>query len=135
MSSEIKITLPDGSSLSVEADSSIYDIAGKIGKKLQKAALVAAVNDRLVDLFFHIKENTNLKLFTFASAEGKDAFWHSASHLLAQAVKRLFPGAKFAIGPSIENGFYYDFEVERNFTPEDLEKIEAEMAKIVAEDI
>jgi len=135
LSSEIKITLPDGSSLSVEADSSIYDIAGKIGKKLQKAALVAAVNDRLVDLFFHIKENTNLKLFTFASAEGKDAFWHSASHLLAQAVKRLFPGAKFAIGPSIENGFYYDFEVERNFTPEDLEKIEAEMAKIVAEDI
>nr|HPI14238.1 threonine--tRNA ligase [Spirochaetota bacterium] len=135
MSSERKITLPDGSSLSVEADSSIYDIAGKIGKKLQKAALVAAVNDRLVDLFFHIKENTNLKLFTFASAEGKDAFWHSASHLLAQAVKRLFPGAKFAIGPSIENGFYYDFEVERNFTPEDLEKIEAEMAKIVAEDI
>jgi len=135
LSSERKITLPDGSSLSVEADSSIYDIAGKIGKKLQKAALVAAVNDRLVDLFFHIKENTNLKLFTFASAEGKDAFWHSASHLLAQAVKRLFPGAKFAIGPSIENGFYYDFEVERNFTPEDLEKIEAEMAKIVAEDI
>lgn len=135
MSSEVKVILPDGSTLPVAANSSIYEVAGAIGKKLQKAALVAAVNDRPADLSFQIKDDANLKLFTFASAEGKDAFWHSASHLLAQAVKRLFPGARFAIGPSIENGFYYDFEVERNFTPEDLEKIEAEMAKIVAEDI
>ncbi|MBP7602872.1 MAG: threonine--tRNA ligase [Spirochaetes bacterium] len=135
MSSEVKVTLPDGSSLPVEANSSIYEIAGKIGKKLQKAALVAAVNERPVDLSFRLEGDSGLTLFTFASPEGKDAFWHSASHLMAQAVKRLFPAAKLAIGPAIENGFYYDFEVERNFTPEDLAKIEAEMAKIVAEDI
>ena len=135
MSSEVTVTLPDGSSLPVEANSSIYEIAGKIGKKLQKAALVAAVNERPVDLSFRLEGDSGLTLFTFASAEGKEAFWHSASHLMAQAVKRLFPAAKLAIGPAIENGFYYDFEVERNFTPEDLAKIEAEMAKIVAEDI
>ncbi|HSV97692.1 MAG TPA: threonine--tRNA ligase [Spirochaetota bacterium] len=135
MSSEVKVTLPDGSSLPVESNSSVYEVAGKIGKKLQKAALVAAVDDRPVDLAFRLAGDSGLKLFTFASAEGKDAFWHTASHLLAQSVKRLFPGAKLAIGPAIDNGFYYDFEVERNFSPEDLVKIEAEMAKIVAEDL
>ncbi|MGV7930348.1 MAG: threonine--tRNA ligase [Spirochaetota bacterium] len=135
MSSEVKVTLPDGSSLPVESNSSVYEVAGKIGKKLQKAALVAAVDDRPVDLSFRLAGDSALKLFTFASAEGKDAFWHTSSHLMAQAVKRLFPGAKLAIGPAIDNGFYYDFEVERNFTPEDLQRIEAEMAKIVAEDL
>jgi threonyl-tRNA synthetase len=135
LSSEVKVTLPDGSSLPVESNSSVYEVAGKIGKKLQKAALVAAVDDRPVDLSFRLAGDSALKLFTFASAEGKDAFWHTSSHLMAQAVKRLFPGAKLAIGPAIDNGFYYDFEVERNFTPEDLQRIEAEMAKIVAEDL
>lgn len=135
MSSEVKVTLPDGSSLPVESNSSVYEVAGKIGKKLQKAALVAAVDDRPVDLSFRLAGDSALKLFTFASAEGKDAFWHTSSHLMAQAVKRLFPGAKLAIGPAIDNGFYYDFEVERNFTPEDLQRIEVEMAKIVAEDL
>jgi threonyl-tRNA synthetase len=135
LSSEVKVTLPDGSTLPVESNSSVYEVAGKIGKKLQKAALVGAVDERPVDLSFRLTGDSGLKLFTFTSAEGKDAFWHTASHLLAQAVKRLFPGAKLAIGPAIDNGFYYDFEVERNFTPEDLVKIEAEMAKIVAEDL
>jgi threonyl-tRNA synthetase len=135
LSSEVKVTLPDGSSLPVESNSSVYEVAGKIGKKLQKAALVAAVDDRPVDLSFRLAGDSALKLFTFASAEGKDAFWHTSSHLMAQAVKRLFPGAKLAIGPAIDNGFYYDFEVERNFTPEDLQRIEVEMAKIVAEDL
>lgn len=135
MSSEVKVTLPDGSSLPVESNSSVYEVAGKIGKKLQKAALVAAIDDRPVDLSFRLAGDSALKLFTFASAEGKDAFWHTSSHLMAQAVKRLFPGARLAIGPAIDNGFYYDFEVERNFTPEDLQRIEAEMAKIVAEDL
>ncbi len=135
MSSEVKVTLPDGSSLPVESNSSVYEVAGKIGKKLQKAALVAAVDDRLTDLSFRLAGDAGLKLFTFASAEGKDAFRHSASHLMAHAVKRLFPGAKLAVGPAIDNGFYYDFEVERNFTPEDLRRIEEEMAKIVAEDL
>ncbi len=135
MSSEVKVTLPDGSSLPVESNSSVYEVAGKIGKKLQKAALIAAVDDRPVDRSFRLAGDSALKLFTFASAEGKDAFWHTSSNLMAQAVKRLFPGAKLAIGPAIDNGFYYDFEVERNFTPEDLQRIEAEMAKIVAEDL
>jgi threonyl-tRNA synthetase len=135
LSSEVKVTLPDGSSLPVESNSSVYEVAGKIGKKLQKAALVAAIDDRPVDLSFRLAGDSALKLFTFASAEGKDAFWHTSSHLMAQAVKRLFPGARLAIGPAIDNGFYYDFEVERNFTPEDLQRIEAEMAKIVAEDL
>ncbi len=135
VSNEVRITLPDGSEMAAEKGQAVYDIVGKIGKKLQKDAIVAQLNDELADLSHKVTANASLKVFTFKNPEGKDAYWHSASHLMAQAVKRLFPDAKLAIGPSIENGFYYDFDVERSFTPDDVQKIEAEMAKIVAEDL
>ncbi len=131
---EIKITLPDSSILSVQKGNSIYEIAGNIGKGLQKAALCAKVNGAMVDLSYKVSSNSELGLFTFDSPEGRDVFWHSASHLMAQAVKRIFPQAKPAIGPATDDGFYYDFDIDKTFMPEDLLKIEAEMQLIVKED-
>ena len=135
MNEEIKITLPDSSILSVPKGNTVYEIIGNIGKGLQKAALSAKINDDTVDLSYKVNSDAKLSVFTFDSPEGKDTYWHSASHLMAQAVKRLFPQAKPAIGPSTSDGFYYDFDIDIAFTPEDLEKIEAEMQKIVQEDI
>ena len=135
MNEEIKITLPDSSILSVPKGNTVYEIIGNIGKGLQKAALSAKINERMVDLSYNVNSDSKLSVFTFDSHEGKDTYWHSASHLMAQAVKRLFPQAKPAIGPSTSDGFYYDFDIDITFTPEDLEKIEAEMQKIVLEDI
>jgi threonyl-tRNA synthetase len=133
--SQIQVTLPDGKVLSAEKGSSIHDIIGLIGKGLQKAALAAEVNGQMTDLSAAANGDISLKVFTFKDAEGKKVFWHSASHLMAQAVKRLYPNALVAIGPAIDEGFYYDFDVDNGFTQEDLSKIEAEMAKIVKEDI
>ena len=135
MNGEIKITLPDTSIIKTVKNSSVYEIIGQIGKGLQKAALVAGINDRVVDLSYHVDEDAGLKVFTFDSSIGKSAFWHSGSHLLAQAVKRLFPGVKLGIGPSIENGFYYDFDFEKGFTTDDINKIESEMKRLVDEDV
>jgi threonyl-tRNA synthetase len=133
--SQIHVTLPDGKVLSAEKGSSIHDIIGLIGKGLQKAALAAEVNGRMTDLSAAADGDITLKVFTFKDDEGKKVFWHSASHLMAQAVKRLYPNALVAIGPAIDEGFYYDFDVEPGFGPDDLAKIEAEMAKIVKEDV
>lgn len=133
MSNEIKITLPDSSLISAEKGQTVYDIIGSIGAGLQKAAVAAVINDVPVDLTFPVEEDASMKVLTFKDKEGKEVFWHSASHLMAQAVKRLYPEAKFAIGPAIDTGFYYDIEVKENFTPEDLEKIEGEMKKIIEE--
>ena len=102
---------------------------------LYKAACAAKVNGAVCDLRTVLHANSEVEILTFDDPEGKKAFWHTASHVLAQAVKRLYPSAKLAIGPAIENGFYYDFDVEKPFLPEDLEKIEAEMKKIVKEGI
>jgi len=133
LSNEIKITLPDSSLISAEKGQTVYDIIGSIGAGLQKAAVAAVINDVPVDLTFPVEEDASMKVLTFKDKEGKEVFWHSASHLMAQAVKRLYPEAKFAIGPAIDTGFYYDIEVKENFTPEDLEKIEGEMKKIIEE--
>ncbi len=135
MNEEIKISLPDSSILSAKKGNSVYQIVGNIGKGLQKAAICAKVNTDLVDLSYKINSDAKLSVFTFDSPEGRTAFWHSTSHLMAQAVKRLFPQAKPAIGPAIDEGFYYDFDIDKTFTPEDLEKIEAEMQKIEKEDL
>jgi len=135
VSAQVTVTLPDGSSLSVERSTSIYDVIGRIGKKLQKEALVAGLNGTVVDLSAPVENDSSLVVHTFESPEGKTAYWHSASHLMAHAVTRLFPGVKLAIGPAIDNGFYYDFEVEKNFTSEDLVRIEEEMRRIAAEDL
>jgi len=110
------------------------EIAEDLSKKLAKEALVAKLNGTIVDLSYKINQNCNLELLTFEDEEGRRAFWHSTSHVMAQAVKRLFPKAKLTIGPSIEEGFYYDFDRDESFTPQDLEKIEQEMGKIVSED-
>ncbi|MDK2879020.1 MAG: threonyl-tRNA synthetase [Thermoanaerobacteraceae bacterium] len=110
------------------------EIAEDLSKKLAKEALVAKLNGTIVDLSYKINQDCNLELFTFEDEEGRRAFWHSTSHVMAQAVKRLFPDAKLTIGPSIEEGFYYDFDRDESFTPQDLEKIEKEMEKIVSED-
>ncbi len=112
-----------------------YDIAKEISGGLARAACAARINGKVCDLRTTITEDCSLDILTFDDEDGKKAFRHTASHILAQAVKRLFPAAKLAIGPAIDNGFYYDFDVEKAFSPEDIAKIEAEMKKIVKEGI
>ncbi len=112
---------------------SVMDVAKSIGAGLYKAACLAKVNGEVCDLRTVLKSDCEVEILTFDDEDGKRAFRHTASHILAQAVKRLYPNAKLAIGPSIDNGFYYDFDVDAPFTPEDLEKIEKEMKKIVKE--
>ena len=131
----IKITLKDGSVMESDAGISIYEIAKKISERLAKVATSALLNDEVVDLRTILNEDCTLSILTFDDDEGKGAYRHTTSHIMAQAIKRLFPSAKLAIGPSIENGFYYDIDMDRNFTPDDLEAIEKEMAKIVSEDL
>lgn len=129
----IKITLKDGSIREFEAGLSIYDIAKNISEGLARNACAGIVNGKVEDLRFIVNKDCELSICTFDSQEGKDAFRHTTSHILAYAVKRLFPNAKLAIGPSIANGFYYDFDNEVAFTAADLEKLEEEMKKIVKE--
>ena len=129
----MKITLKDGSSKEYAASMSVLDIAKDISEGLARAATCAKVNGDIVDLRTEISEDCELELLTFDSEDGKGAFWHTTSHIMAQAIKRLYPETKLAIGPSIDNGFYYDLDRETPFVAEDLEKIEAEMKKIVKE--
>ncbi|MPQ44630.1 threonine--tRNA ligase [Clostridium tarantellae] len=129
----IKVTLKDGSVKEFESGLSILEIAKNISEGLARNACCGIVNNQVEDLRFQVKEDCELAICTFDSQEGKDAFRHTASHILATAVKRLFPNAKLAIGPSINNGFYYDFDNEKSFSSEDLEKIESEMKKIIKE--
>ena len=132
----IKITLKDGSCMEVEKGISILEVAKKISDGLARIATCGTVNGEVKDLRYKLNEDCNLTIETFdSSLDGKKAYWHTTSHIMAQAVKRLFPKTKFAIGPSIDNGFYYDFDVEKPFTDEDKVKIENEMKKIIKEDI
>lgn len=133
----IKITLKDGSNLEVESGAKIIDIAKKISEGLARNASCGEIDGEIKDLRYEIKEDSNLIIHTFneEDLEGKKAYWHTTSHIMAQAVKRLFPDVKFAIGPSIDEGFYYDFDVEKPFTDEDKAKIEEEMKKIIKENI
>ena len=122
----IKVTLKDGSSLEVEQGASIYEVAQKISEGLARVATCGIVNGEVKDLRYELQEDCNLTIETFESSlDGKKAYWHTTSHIMAQAVKRLFPTVKFAIGPSIEEGFYYDFDVEKPFSDEDKANIEA----------
>ncbi len=130
-----KVSLKDGSQLTVDAPKSLYDLAGDISGGLQRAALAAEVDGTVMDLTRTIAEDASVNFLTFNDQKGRDTFRHTASHILAQAVKRLYPQAKLAIGPAIENGFYYDFDCEVSFTAEILKKLEEEMAKIVKEDL
>ena len=132
---EIKVTLPDGSEVVHPNGATGYDIAHAISPGLAKASIAIKVNGVVTDLLTPINSDCSIELLTFDSAEGKQVFWHSSSHIMAQAVLDIFPKAKLAIGPPIEEGFYYDFDVEKPFTPEDLEKIEKRMAAIIKEDV
>lgn len=132
----IKVTLKDGKILEVEKGKSILEVAKEISEGLARMATCAEVNGEVKDIRYKIEEDCNLNICTFESSEdGKKAYWHTASHILAQAVKRLFPNTKLGIGPAIDNGFYYDFKVEKPLTEEDLGKIEEEMKKIIKEDL
>jgi len=133
--SSIQITLPDGSIRDTHKDISLYEFAGSIGRGLRDAALVAVVDGIKRDLGDTLEKSCAVSFLTFEQEEGKDLFWHSTAHLLAQAVINLYPETRYTIGPSVDTGFYYDFDSPEVFTPEHLEKIEVEMARIVKENI
>jgi len=135
MMSDISVKLPDGSSRSLAEGATVRDLAASIGAGLAKAAIAGKVNGELVDLYVPLPDNADVAIVTDKSAEALDIIRHSTSHLMAQAVKELFPAAKVTIGPSIETGFYYDFDVDQPFTTEDLEKIEEKMRELAKADI
>ena len=132
----IKIKLKDNSELEVEEGLSVIEIAKKISEGLARMATCAEIDGEVVDLRTIVEKDCTLNILTFESSlNGKKAYWHTTSHIMAQAIKRLYPEIKLAIGPSIDNGFYYDFDTEKPFTPEMLEAIEKEMKKIIKEDL
>lgn len=131
----VKVVLKDGKELEVDKGTKVLDIAAKLSTGLAKKALGARINGEKADIMSEINQDCSLEIVTFDDADGKWILRHTGSHILAQAVKRLYPEAKLAIGPAIESGFYYDFDSEVTFTPEVMGKIEAEMEKIVKEDL
>ena len=131
----IKITTKDGSYQDYSKGITLGEIASSISPGLAREAMAGKVNGEIMDLMQPIYNDSLVNILTFEDLEGKKAYWHTTSHIMAQAVKRLYPDIKLAIGPSIDNGFYYDFDTEKPFTPEDMESIEAEMAKIIKEDL
>ncbi len=133
--SNIAITLPDGSVREISAGATVADLAASIGSGLAKAAIAGRVNGDLVDVTAGLSDGARVEIITEKSPEALEIIRHSTSHLMAQAVKELFPKAKVTIGPAIETGFYYDFDVDAPFTPEDLERIEARMAELASADL
>ena len=132
----MKVELKDGSQLEVKEEVSVLEIAQQISEGLARNACCGIVNGEVRDLRYEVEENCKLEIATFENnLEGKKAYWHTTSHIMAQAIKRLYPEIKLTIGPAIDNGFYYDFDTEKPFTPEMLEAIEAEMKKIIKEDL
>ncbi len=133
----VKLKLKDGSIMEVEKGSSILDVAKKISEGLARIATCGEINGKVEDLRYEINEDCELVIHTFQDddLEGKKAYWHTTSHIMAQAIKRLYGDVKLTIGPAIENGFYYDFDTEKHFSEEDFEKIEEEMKKIIKEDL
>lgn len=131
----LKVTLKDGSTREVKKGSTLYEVAKDISEGLARVAVGGEVDGRLMDLTNRLTQDCSLNILRFDDDEGKEFFRHTSAHILAHAVKRLYPNVKLAIGPAIENGFYYDFDTDYKFSPEDLEKIEEEMKKIVKEDL
>jgi len=131
--SQIKITFPDGSTRDFESGVTGIEIAKSIAPGLAKAALAVKLDGAVCDLTANIDRDVALAILTFDDAEGREVFWHSSSHIMAQAVQKLFPEVKLAIGPPIDEGWYYDFDVAKPFLPEDLERIEKEMSRIIGE--
>lgn len=131
----IEITLKDGSKKEIPNPMTVLDFAKSISQGLARAATCGEIDGEIVDLRYIINKDCTVHILTFDDEKGKKAFWHTASHILAQAVKRLFPNAKLAIGPSTDSGFYYDIDVDTPFSQEDLSKIEAEIKKICKEEL
>ena len=131
----MKITLKDGVVKEFDNAVSVYDIARSISEGLARNACAGIVNGETKDLRFIVENDADVSICTFDDEVGKEAFRHTASHVMAQAIKRLYPETKLAIGPSIADGFYYDFDREKPFSPEELEEIEKEMKKIAKEDL
>ena len=132
---KIKITLKDGSIKEILKGATILEIANEISPRLAKEAVGGEVNGKVVGLKYIVNEDSAVNILKFEDEDGQDVFRHTSSHILAQAVLRLYPGTKLAIGPAIENGFYYDFESDHRFSEEDFIKIENEMQKIVKDDV
>jgi threonyl-tRNA synthetase len=133
MQDKVTVVLPDGSKKEYPSGITISEIVRDSNPALAKGALAASSNGRMVDLSEKVREDAEVKIITFDSDAGKEVYWHSTSHIMAQAVQDLFPGVKLDIGPSIEDGFYYDFDVTKPFAPEDLTKIEKRMEEIIRE--
>jgi threonyl-tRNA synthetase len=129
--SEIQLRLPDGQVKKYASGITGQEVAEKIGSRLAKDALAIKLDGQLQDLNLPVEQSSAIEILTFDAPEGREVYWHSTSHLMAHAVKQLFPRAKLAIGPAIEEGFYYDFDLERPLTPEDLVRIEKKMAELV----
>ncbi len=127
----IKVTFPDGTAKEFEKGITPFEIAKSISNNLAKEALVAEINGKRCELNTPINDDSQLKIFTFENLEGKDTYWHSTSHLMAHAIKELYSEAKFGVGPSIDNGFYYDIDINSQLTEEDLIKIEKKMQSII----
>ena len=127
----IKITLKDGSVIEAEQGITVLDVAKKISEGLARIATAGMVNNEVKDLRYQLEEDCTLNILTFDSLDGKKAYWHTTSHIMAQAIKRLFPNVKLAIGPSIDEGFYYDFDVEKAFSDEEKAKIEEDAREAI----
>ena len=132
---QVTVTLPDGSTRSAPGGASVRDVATAISPRLADAAVAAWVNGRLVDLSYPLRADASLRLVTAKSPEATELYRHSAAHLMAAAVTQLFPGAQCGIGPATDEGFFYDFVVERPFVPDDLERIESRMRELAAADL
>lgn len=135
MAEKVKVTLPDGSALEVDRGTRLDELAAQIGPKLAKEALAGKVDGKLVDLNIPIFKDCSVEIITFSSPEGPEIYRHSTSHVMAQAVSELYPGVKLGIGPTIEDGFYYDFDLDVNLSPDDLGKIEEKMKEIIRQDL
>ncbi|PRX25269.1 threonyl-tRNA synthetase [Orenia metallireducens] len=131
--SQVKVTLPDGSSRGYEQGTTVKDVAFDIGSRLGRASIAGKINGEAVDISYKIEEDVDLELITLGSDEGLEVYRHTAAHVLAQAVKSLYKDVKLAIGPTIADGFYYDFDMEERLSEDDFDKIEKEMKKIINE--
>src|SRR5262252_527189 len=135
MPEQVELTLPDGSKRVVPKGTTVREVAQSIGPRLARDAWAGKLDGKVVDLVLPIEADASLEILTAKSPDAVPIYRHSTAHLTAQAVKRLFPDVQIGIGPPIENGYYYDFNPARPFTPEDLAAIEAEMRKIIQEDL
>ena len=130
---KVKITLPDGTIKEFDKGITLIKIAESISPRLLKEAVVAKVNGELRDLNYSVNNDAGIEILTFNDIEGRKTYWHSTSHLMAHAIQSLYPEAKFGVGPAVENGFYYDIDINEKLSESDLEKIENRMLEIAKE--